>query len=115
MQITWGERRGDAEVAFIEGEIDGKTAPQAQTELLPALERAGRLVLELSKLTYMSSAGLRMLLLLYRHATARAGSIVLVGVGAEIRDTMAMTGFLRFFAVAESLDQALAAEGRGEG
>jgi anti-sigma B factor antagonist len=111
MKITWGERRADAEVACIEGEIDGKTAAQAQAELLPAIERTARLVIELSQLTYMSSAGLRMLLLLYRQAKARSGQIVLVGVKAEIRDTMAMTGFLKFFAEAESVTKAMAAEG----
>ncbi|BDV42176.1 hypothetical protein GURASL_10990 [Geotalea uraniireducens] len=96
-------------VAVICGEIDGKTAPQAQAQLLPVFERTGKLLLEMSGVSYLSSAGLRTLLLLYRQATARSGKVALVGLSEEIRDTMAMTGFLNFFITADSLEAGLKA------
>ena len=37
---------------------------------------------------YMSSAGLRMLLLVYRQVMGKKGCVVLVGLNDEIRDTM---------------------------
>jgi anti-sigma B factor antagonist len=96
-------------IATISGEIDGRTAPQVQDELLPVIGEHGKLVLELSGVTYMSSAGLRVLLLMYRQATAKDGKVVLVGLSDEIRDVMSMTGFLNFFVVADSLAEGLAA------
>jgi len=96
-------------VAAISGEIDGKTAPQAQAELAPVLARSGRLLLDMTQVTYMSSAGLRMLLLLYRQAAARDGKVVLVGLSEQIRDTMSITGFLKYFPVCDTLEEGLRA------
>lgn len=95
-----------AAVARLVGEIDGKTAPEAERTLQPLVESAERIVLEMEGVTFCSSAGLRTLLLLYRLATAREAGIALVGLSEEIRDTMSMTGFLDFFVVAETLDEA---------
>jgi len=52
---------------------------------------------------------LRMLLLIYRQATAKEGRVVLVGLSDEIKDTMTMTGFLKFFVIADSLQNGLQA------
>lgn len=97
---------GDVAVAVVSGEIDSKTAGAAQAQLVPLIEKSGKAVLDLTQVTFMSSAGLRMLLLLYRQATAREGRLALVGLSDEIKDTMSMTGFLNFFRVAETLEAA---------
>ena len=102
---------GDYSIAKISGEIDSKTAPQAQEELLPVTEKHSRIVLDMTDVTFLSSAGLRTLLLLYRQVTADKGKIVLVGLTEEIQDTMAMTGFLKFFVIAQSLEEGLKALG----
>jgi anti-sigma B factor antagonist len=98
---------GAIPVATITGEIDGKSAPQAQALLLGVIAKNPLLVLDLTGVGYMSSAGLRIMLLLYRQATARNGRIVLVGLSDEIKDTMSMTGFLDFFALAGTIDEAV--------
>jgi anti-sigma B factor antagonist len=56
----------------------------------------------------MSSAGLRVLLAVYRQMTAQNGQVVLVGLVEEIKDTMSVTGFLDFFTTADSLEEAFA-------
>lgn len=96
-------------IATVSGEIDGKSAPQVQTELLTALEKGSRLLVDMKGVTYLSSAGLRMLLLLYRQVASKKGRVVLVGVAEEIRDTMSMTGFINFFTLAETQESGLAA------
>jgi anti-sigma B factor antagonist len=96
-------------IATVSGEIDGKTAPQVQNELLAALQTGNRLLVDMNAVSYLSSAGLRMLLLLYRQVAAKKGKVVLVGVSEEIRDTMSMTGFINFFTLADSMDAGLAA------
>ena len=50
----------------------------------------------MSGVEYMSSAGLRMLLSMYRQISRQNGGIVLVGLAEEIKDTMSVTGFLNF-------------------
>ena len=104
MEITTSES-GTIPVAAISGDIDGKTAPIAQTTLLGLVGKDPRLVLDMSKVGFLSSAGLRIMLLLYRQAAAKSGKVVLVGLSDEIKDTMSMTGFLNFFTLAGTVDE----------
>ncbi len=108
MQITI-KPEGDIGIATITGEIDSRTAPQAQGELMPVIEKFNKIIMDMTEVTFLSSAGLRILLLIYRQATAKDGRVVLVGLSEEIKDTMTMTGFLKFFVVAESLENGLKA------
>ncbi len=99
-------------VASARGQIDSSTVQDLQAGLLPVIEDGGSLLLDMSEVISVSSAGLRLVLLLYREALARGGRIVLVGLSEEIRDTMSMVGFLECFLVAETLEEGLAALGQ---
>jgi anti-sigma B factor antagonist len=100
---------GEITVVAISGELDGKTAPVAQEKVLPLVEPGCKLLLDMSEVPYMSSAGLRMMLLIYRQVTANDGQSVLVGLSEEIQDTMEVTGFLNYFEVRDSYDAGLEA------
>jgi anti-sigma B factor antagonist len=102
-------QEGDIEVIELEGSLDGKTAPEVREQIRPVLSRAGKLILDLSRVGYLSSAGLRLLLLTYREVTARKGKVVLLGVSEDIKMVMSHTGFLTFFTLADSREQATAA------
>ena len=93
-------------VVAVKGEIDGSSAPSLQEKILPLLQKDAALVLDLGAVSYMSSAGLRMLLLLYRQAASQNGRVAIAGLAESIRDTMEVTGFLKFFTVASSVDEA---------
>jgi anti-sigma B factor antagonist len=96
MKIEIARHSTHAVVTF-EGAIDGKTAPEAQAAIAPALGEFSVLVLDLSRVHYMSSAGLRVLLLLHRQLTAKKGKAILVGLNDSLAETMRITGFLQFF------------------
>jgi len=98
---------GEIMVATLTGEVDGQTAPEAQERLLAHLSSLSKLMLDMSGVTYLSSAGLRMLLAIYRQLAAVDGRIVLVGLSEEIKDTMTMTGLLRYFPLGDSVDDGL--------
>ena len=106
IQIT---KVDDVTVIAIEGELDGQTAPAAQNEILPLTEPGCKILLDMSKVPYMSSAGLRMMLLIYRNVSASEGRSVLVGLSEEIQDTMEVTGFLDYFETYDTHDAGLAA------
>jgi len=99
----------DVTVIAIAGELDGKTAPVAQETVLPLAEPGCKLLIDMSEVPYMSSAGLRMMLLIYRQVSANDGQSVLVGLSDEIKDTMEVTGFLDYFEVRDSYDAGLEA------
>lgn len=87
------------EITVIEivGELDTTTAYNVQNQILPVAEQSRKILLDMSDVTYMSSAGLRILLLLYRTIQERHGEIVIVGLSEDIKDIMSITGFLDFF------------------
>jgi anti-sigma B factor antagonist len=109
MEINVKSMDQQVTVVEISGEIDGKTAPAAQEKVVPLTQSGGKLLLDMSKVSYMSSAGLRVLLLLYRQMASNNGQIALVGLSEDIKDTMSVTGFLKFFVTSDTLDSALAA------
>ncbi len=94
---------GDATVVEASGDVDGSTAPQLQEQVLAVAQPGCRLLLDLSNVDYMSSAGLRVMLLLHRQITGK-GKVVLVGLNDDIKSTMSATGFLKFFTTADTLD-----------
>lgn len=99
------------EITIVElnGDIDGSSAPAAQAQILPLAEPGCRILLDMNKVPYMSSAGLRMLLSTYRQLASRDGHIVLVGLSEEIQDTMSATGFLKFFTTCSTVESGLKA------
>ena len=101
----------NAQVVTIVGEIDGSSAPQAQAVILAQVGEGAKVVLDMTGVTYMSSAGLRMLLLAYRTVNSKGGKIVLVGLESDLKDTMSVTGFLDFFTCRDTLDAGVEAVG----
>nr|WP_238360739.1 anti-sigma factor antagonist [Iningainema tapete] len=97
------------EVTLVElaGEVDANTVPMVQEKVLPLALPSTKIIIDLTKVSYMSSAGLRILLTLYRQTYAQDGKLVLVGLSSEIQDIMSVTGFLDFFTTCETLESGL--------
>jgi anti-sigma B factor antagonist len=97
------------DIVELEGSVDGKTAPEIREQLRPVLSSSQKVILDMTGVNYLSSAGLRLLLLTYREVAAHKGRVVLVGVSQDIKTVMSHTGFLSFFTLAESREQAVKA------
>ena len=111
-EVTVAERQeGPVSVVVLDGELDSSTAPAVQERLAALLRPDTRTLLDLTAVPYMSSAGLRTLLLLHRNAQAVHSSVELVGVAPELRSVMEATGFLDFFTVSDSVSEALPGAG----
>lgn len=108
MEIELREE-GDVTVATLFGELDGRSAPAVQEKLSSLPQPDARLLLDMSGVNYISSAGLRALLMLYRQINGNNGRVVLVGLPESIEDMMAVTGFLDFFAAYDNYGEALSA------
>lgn len=108
MDISVKEVKGITVVA-IDGRIDGRTAPQVDVEIAPLIEPGCKLVLDMTRADYLSSAGLRTLIMAQREVSGGGGQLALAGLVDRVRDTMSITGFLPFFATYASVEMALAA------
>lgn len=89
----------------LEGKVDNKTAPEIQSSILNESGGYTYIIIDMSKVDYMSSAGLRVLLLLYRQVKAKNGTVCLSGVSDEIKDVMKITGFVNFFKFTDTVDE----------
>ncbi len=76
----------------LEGRLDTTTAPELERELKNDLDGATRLTLDFSKLDYISSAGLRVLLSAHK-AMSRKGGMTVTNVNEMVREVFEVTGF----------------------
>ena len=83
---------GTALVIELEGRLDTMTAPQLEAELNESMPGAESLILDFSKLDYISSAGLRALLSAYKVMSAKGGMKV-THVNEIVREVFDVTGF----------------------
>src|SRR5215212_148512 len=98
---------GGVTVVTVDGSIDSKTAPELQQKILEATVATNMMIIDLTEVSFVSSAGLRVLLMVYRQVKSKDGKVILAGVSEEIKDVMSMTGFISFFELAESESDAL--------
>ena len=90
MNIT-KKQNGNELVISLEGRLDTMTAPQLEAEL-GSLDKAESLVLDCSKLDYISSAGLRVLLSAHRIMSCKGGMKV-TNVNEIVHEVLEVTGF----------------------
>ena len=76
----------------LDGRLDSNSAPNLDLELKTDLEGINRLVWNLSALSYLSSAGLRVILSAQKQMNTQ-GEMVVTGVNEMIMDIFTMTGF----------------------
>lgn len=100
------QEHGPVAVISLTGRLDSTTARDVQGQLAALLVPGEHVVLNLRGVTYMSSAGLRVLLLVHRQAEREGIGVALADLPDEVRAIMSATGFLDFFAVADDLDAA---------
>ncbi len=100
---------GEIQVVELVGNIDSNTAADVTKIVSELVKTNSRLLLDMTHVPYMSSAGLRTLLSLYRQTIAKEGKLVLVGLSEELVDTMSVTGFLDFFITKTNQEEGLAA------
>ena len=91
MTITSNMNGATLEIA-LEGRLDTMTAPELETELNRSLGGAESLVLDFSRLDYISSAGLRVLLTAHKTMSNKGGMTV-KNVNEIVQEVLEVTGF----------------------
>ena len=82
----------------LEGRLDTGSAPELEDVLQSSLDGANKLVLDLAKLDYLSSAGLRVLLSAHKRMAGQGG-MILRNVGETVKDVFDITGFTDFLTI----------------
>lgn len=97
-------------VLTIVGRLDGNTSGQLEASFLQAVEQgASRFVFNLSSLEYVSSAGLRSLLLAAKKVKPIQGKLVLAHMNEHVKEVFDMSGFSAIFTICATEEEALQA------
>ncbi len=110
MDITENSRDG-ALVISASGRLDSSTAAALEA-VLPARARENKaVILSLADVAYVSSAGLRVLLIGAKAAKAAGNTLVITGLAPAVREVFDISGFSRIFTIEDDVDAAMAAIG----
>jgi anti-anti-sigma factor len=106
-----GEVRGRSVVVRAEGRLDAKTAPRLLKHCLEAHLEGGHLVLNLSGVTFLSSSGVGVLLVLAEHTKSGGGSLRIAAPSAAVKGPLELLNLHRFLTMDDDEDGALRAVG----
>ena len=85
-------KNGNALVVEVEGRVDSLTAPQLEQALQAALEGVNDFTLDLAKMDFISSAGLRVVLWA-NWTMQKQGKMKVINVSELVREVFDLTGF----------------------
>jgi anti-anti-sigma factor len=107
MEITT-RKQGDASIVALVGRLDSATAPNAQQALEQIVsDGARKLAVDFSKLDYISSAGLRVLLGIAKKLKTTNGALRTFGLNETVREVFDISGFSTILTVFPSEAEAL--------
>src|SRR5271157_2467223 len=99
---------GDAVVLRVAGRLDAITSPEFEKTCQQSINSASRrMVVDFEGVEYISSAGLRAILLAGKAVHAGGGGLELSGLRGTVRDTLEMAGFCALSPVYDSMEAAL--------
>ncbi len=99
--MTIKEVKGDGEIVLeLEGRVDTITAPELQQAILVAFQKEKKLILDFTNIEYISSAGLRALLIGEKTAKSKGGSMLITGASEAVKEVFNVTGFLKILTFA---------------
>ena len=85
--------RGTEGELLLEGRLDAVTSQEAEEIFLQMTDRFTKLILNMEKLQYISSAGLRVLKKTYMATVKKNGMLELSHVNKLVMEVLEMTGF----------------------
>ena len=93
MELTI-EKQTAAAIVAARGRLDAAGAPEFETRCKALVQEGSpRLLLDFAQVEYVSSAGLRSLLVLAKTVKAAGGALALCGLVPAVRDVMTISGF----------------------
>ncbi len=99
--------KNNKSIISIIGKINAITAPEFE-QYLKTLVNNGilKIILDFSKVDYISSAGLRAILVITKLLKTKSGSIVLASLKPEVKNVFEISGFTSIIPVVEDIEEA---------
>ncbi len=106
MEIT-EEERGKVKIIGLRGRLDAVTSPGVEERLLALVAQGDvRIALDLSRLSYISSLGLRTLMAVAKKVQTSDGRLAIATLGDPVREIFKLAGFMQLFPMYQTVDEA---------
>ena len=92
---------GNKATIVLEGKLSVATSPDLEAAITNLPANTNEFVIDLTKLDYISSAGLRVLVSTEKIANQRKGSMTLLHPNEEVSEVFDMTGLADVFTIVE--------------
>lgn len=107
MQISV-KTTNEVKVLAFEGRLDSQTSPDAQQQLTRLIEEGEtKILVNLEKLDYISSAGLRVLLVVAKQLKTTDGELRICSLNEVVKEVFDISGFDRILPISASEPEAL--------
>src|ERR1700739_3678660 len=94
------ERVGDVQVVTAEGRLDGIYSSAFANQVGELITGTNpKILIDFTDIDYVSSAGLRALLLRVKKTKASGGAFVLCGLNEQVREVLDISGFTQMFSI----------------
>jgi serine/threonine-protein kinase RsbW len=110
-----GTAGATAQVFELSGRLDAVSSQAAIARVYAAISAGAQYVLlDMSQVTFLSSSGLRALLLVRKELLAQSGELRLCALKPQVQEVFTLTGFTQVFAIHPTREEALRAFGQGQ-
>lgn|SRR5574341_1037172 len=102
------DKRGDIFILKLKGRLDSITSSKLEEKFLSLLNKEEKkVVVDCSQLDYISSAGLRVLLMVSKRLRGTNGKIVLASLQNQVKEVFDIAGFSSIFTIFQSQEEAI--------
>ena len=101
-------KRGEWTTATVKGRIDTVSAPDFEKLMQEQISQgSNRLLIDLGRCDYVSSAGLRCILAVGKHAKAEGGELACCSLTGMVKQVFEISGFATLLRIFDSVDEAV--------
>ncbi len=107
VEIKTGKKK-DVLVVELVGRLDAATAPLLEKNLADLLDKGERsFLVDMREMDYISSVGLRVLLVLAKKTKAISGDVLLCSLQEQVHEVFEISGFTTIFSIYADQNEAL--------
>ncbi len=101
-------KQGDVNLVQVSGRLDANSSPELEKELVNMLESGEKdFLIDLAELDYISSVGLRVLLMAAKKAKVLNGKVALISLREHVLEVFEIAGFTAIFPIYANIEEAL--------
>jgi anti-sigma B factor antagonist len=90
----------------VSGSVDAHSAPELNKKIQEISVKSKRIILDFTKLDYISTAGLGVLIATFNEVKKDKGNIILSGMSEKIKKVFDTMGFSKVFKIVNNIEQA---------